>query len=65
MVMLHSGRSVQLGQAGRALLLEGVVGASVVEIVAQTRDHQRKTFNLEQNNKNIIKIKNFYSKNNV
>ena len=46
-MVLHGGGGVELGQAGAGLDLVGVVGAAVVQIVAQAGDHQGQALNLE------------------
>ena len=39
-VVLHRGRRVQLGQVGAGFDLEGVVGAAVIQVVAETGYHK-------------------------
>jgi hypothetical protein len=61
MVVLHRRGGVELRQVRARLDLERVVGAAVVEIVAEAGDHQRETLNLRRriktDNKVVLKKK--------
>ena len=46
-VVLHGRGGVEFGQAGAGLDLEGVVGAPVVQVVAQAGDDQRQALKLQ------------------
>ena len=47
-VVLHRGGGVEARQRRARLDLEGVVGAAVVQVVAEARDHQRQALDLQQ-----------------
>ena len=49
MVVLHRRGGVEPRQRRARLDLEGVVGAAVVQVVAEARDHQREALHLGEN----------------